>query len=153
MNQNEMAAGLRMALRTYQNYERGEREFPVELMEPIMLGMGVNPVWLINGTGEPFIDEAHTPIHLKHGGHPVLEAAPDYATMLKQDIRNARTRVRVLLDEYGLQDAWFLEEAMLAFSQVEGIKMDHLMFLARAVRQTLDEHDKGTQDAAQKEGI
>lgn len=63
MTQTEMAKAFGVSLRSYQNYERGDSEFPVHLMSAAMR-LGIHPHWLVTGQGMPFLDAKHTPIHL-----------------------------------------------------------------------------------------
>jgi transcriptional regulator with XRE-family HTH domain len=52
LSQKAMADELRVALSTYQYYERGEREIPSDFIVRLVKRFNVNPMWLFDGSGE-----------------------------------------------------------------------------------------------------
>lgn len=53
--QAEMAGLLHLSTTGYQNYERGEREIPVVTLERARDHIGLNPDWVLDGSGEMFL--------------------------------------------------------------------------------------------------
>ena len=49
LSQEAFATALNVALRAYQNYERGEREIPATLIVALHLHFHVDPIWLLTG--------------------------------------------------------------------------------------------------------
>jgi transcriptional regulator with XRE-family HTH domain len=54
LSQKGMADRLGVALRTYQYYERGEREAPTDFTVRLMKEFNVNPIWFLSSRGEMF---------------------------------------------------------------------------------------------------
>ncbi len=52
LSQEEIAAQMGISLRAYQNYERGERPVPVELVRALSRTHGIDAEWLLSGRGE-----------------------------------------------------------------------------------------------------
>ena len=52
LSQQAFADQLGLALRTYQNYERGDRTVTKELMDALWGTFGVDPIWVMRGSGE-----------------------------------------------------------------------------------------------------
>ena len=52
LSQAAFADTLGLSLRAYANYERGEREMPVALYRALYEIYGIDPVWLLAGSGE-----------------------------------------------------------------------------------------------------
>lgn len=52
LSQQAFADQLGLALRTYQNYERGDRTITRELMDALWGTFGVDPIWVMRGTGD-----------------------------------------------------------------------------------------------------
>ena len=63
LSQTAMAKQVGLSLRAYQNYERGEREIPVALVQALYAEFKVDPVWLLTGAG-PMILEVERAQHL-----------------------------------------------------------------------------------------
>ncbi len=51
LSQADLAARLGLPLRSYQNYERGEREAPTSLVRGLYELFRVSPIWLLTGQG------------------------------------------------------------------------------------------------------
>jgi transcriptional regulator with XRE-family HTH domain len=47
----EFAERLGLSPRAYQNYERGERELPSAVLRALLFEFGVDPVWVLVGSG------------------------------------------------------------------------------------------------------
>lgn len=52
LSQTAFAQTLGLSLRAYANYERGEREAPVALFREILEQYGIDPIWLLSGSGD-----------------------------------------------------------------------------------------------------
>ena len=63
LSQTVMAQRVGLSLRAYQNYERGEREIPVALVQALYAEFKIDPVWLLTGKG-PMILETERAQHL-----------------------------------------------------------------------------------------
>ena len=55
LSQTVMAERLGLSLRGYQNYERGEREIPVVLLQALYTVFQIDPVWLLTGEGSMIV--------------------------------------------------------------------------------------------------
>lgn len=124
LNQTQMAEALGVSLRGYQNYERAEADFPVDLMGPIHR-MGVLPAWVLNGTGDPWIDEAHTPEHLR------VPTKPDHSKA--ELMERARAWVDNVLESYtDLKPFKPVYWALVEMAEVEGVDIQHVASLCQA---------------------
>lgn len=120
-SQREVADLLGLSLTGYQNYEQGGREVPVSLGRLIKTSLGVSPPWIFSGNGHPWIDEAHTPEHLR--------IAPDEVAR----VLRARERIETILEDYpALKSFELVRTALINVAGVEGIESDHLYLLASA---------------------
>lgn len=54
LSQTEMAESLGCPLRSYQNYERGERHAPLDLLRALYEEFNVCPIWFLTGKGGMF---------------------------------------------------------------------------------------------------
>lgn len=52
LSQTAFAQTLGLSLRAYANYERGEREAPVALFRAVFEQYGIDPIWLLSGSGD-----------------------------------------------------------------------------------------------------
>jgi transcriptional regulator with XRE-family HTH domain len=126
-SQSEIADAFGLSLKGYQRYERDEQEFPVRLMESLKSKLGVMPIWIFNGSGEPWIDEDHTPTHLRVPSKP----PQDEGTLLER----ARNRVMPVLLDYELTGIKAVEVALVNVAKVDGITNEHLYLLGNAFHQ------------------
>ncbi len=55
LSQTVMAERVGLSLRAYQNYERGEREIPVVLVQALYQAFQIDPVWLLTGEGSMIV--------------------------------------------------------------------------------------------------
>lgn len=58
LSQRQFADFLGISLRAYQNYERGERRVSADIARKLSEKSGVNPDWLLSGTGQMYKDNA-----------------------------------------------------------------------------------------------
>ena len=56
LSQTVMAQRVGLSLRAYQNYERGEREVPVALVQALYAEFKIDPVWLLTGKGPMILE-------------------------------------------------------------------------------------------------
>jgi transcriptional regulator with XRE-family HTH domain len=54
LSQTEFSGSMGIPLRTYQNYERGDRSASQQLIHALLSTFGVDPVWLLTGQGEMY---------------------------------------------------------------------------------------------------
>jgi len=59
LSQAEMADRVRISLRAYQNYERGEREVPLALVHALYEEFKIDPIWLLTGAGSMILADNH----------------------------------------------------------------------------------------------
>lgn len=85
-SQAEMAGVLHISLRGYQNYERGEREIPVVTLERAQEHFGLNPDWMLDGTG-PMLNKSD------------LQPGPDLAFDAQLLLQALRPLILVVLQE------------------------------------------------------
>lgn len=52
LTQTEFAEKLGLSPRAYQNYERGEREIPIQLVQSLHDVFKIDPLWVLSGTDE-----------------------------------------------------------------------------------------------------
>lgn len=55
LSQSAIATALNIPLRSYQNYERGEREAPITLIRSLYEKFNICPLWIITGIGNMHI--------------------------------------------------------------------------------------------------
>ena len=51
LSQRQFADFLGISLRAYQNYERGERKIPADIVRKLVDKSDINPIWLLSGSG------------------------------------------------------------------------------------------------------
>ena len=107
-SQQEFAAALELSLTGYQNYERGDRETPPDVMQRAETKLGIRAAWLGTGTGEPFSDADSTPAHLRTVRDADTQAIHSQVLAAYQA---ARPVVKSLLTEHGVTSD-LLEEAL-----------------------------------------
>lgn len=76
LSQTEYAASLGVSLSAYQNYERGQRTVPTEVLKGLVWKYDVNLIWLISGRG---------PEHLVPGSSIDSEAFGKILSKLESD--------------------------------------------------------------------
>ena len=84
LSQTVMAQRVELSLRAYQNYERGEREIPVALVQALYAEFKIDPVWLLTGKGPMILEVGRAP-HLDQALlDQVVEAVERFETGLKK---------------------------------------------------------------------
>jgi transcriptional regulator with XRE-family HTH domain len=107
--QKEMAKRMCLSLRSYQNYERGERGIPVVLVHALYEKFNVDPVWLLIGTGS-MIPYQRKCLLLDHIADPVdlFEASMEkvldtYETTITTELFSVRLDDKARIEELIVQ--------------------------------------------------
>lgn len=113
--QVEMARAIEVSPRTYQNYERGEREVSATVVRSIYRAFAIDPIWLLDGEpGAPKVRQPEPDIDLLQ---VILEEIErKLGAMKKQLVPIKKARLAALLyDHFRSQpqpDAAFIERAI-----------------------------------------
>lgn len=102
-SQADMAIKVGLPLRSYQNYERGEREAPIVLVRALYELFDVSPVWLLTGQGVMLETKGQNE-RLDTGLlQQVIEAVENFAVSLPQPLSiDHKSRLIALLYEKSL---------------------------------------------------
>lgn len=145
----DFAAELGVARSTLIRYESNERPPDADFLRTLYTTRGVNPTWVVTGIGRVFSQEAAP---TGAGDQLLAEVGGGYSVDgLRQRIHAARVQAKAVMEVNGLSDAWYFEEALVALGQIEGVTLDHLQFLSRAVCQLLAERAAPSADEAHVE--
>tara|TARA_R110001592_G_scaffold91274_1_gene267350 strand:- start:3415 stop:3861 length:447 start_codon:yes stop_codon:yes gene_type:complete len=103
LSQAEMAGQVGIPLRTYQNYERGEREASLTLVRALHDIFNVSPLWLLCNKGEMFVVTEPYQRFDNMLLQQVVEAVEKFTTGLPQSIStDHKARLITLLYEKSL---------------------------------------------------
>lgn len=116
LTQNAMADALGITARTFQNYERGEREISATVVKRLYQQFGIDPVWLLmDGDGPP---------------RQYVEALnADLLTVTIEEVERCLNRQKLKLDP-----AKKAELVSLIYQHFAGTQQPDLAFIDRAVR-------------------
>lgn len=103
LSQKDFAAKLKVSLRAYQSYERGEREVSAMLVRALFIAFQVEPVWLLLGAEKPptETDDDGTITVDKQLFLEVLNRLEDYAQQHHVPILGADKLGRLAMIVYG----------------------------------------------------
>lgn len=102
-SQAEMAAQVGLPLRSYQNYERGERETPVVLVRALYQLFRISPIWLLTGQGTMLAPLEQSPRPDTALLQQVIEAVEKFSSDLPQQLSiDHKSRLIALLYEKSL---------------------------------------------------
>lgn len=139
-SQEEMGVSLGLATKTYQRYERGERELPAAVVDRAWDEFGVNPDWLWDGRGEMF--SRRRQVVPGRDFLPGAEAAPgaaldDTPSGLRRSV-DAAGVVHAALDAAGIEAGMALKLALRMLVERHGVTGETLSDLALALREELE---------------
>jgi transcriptional regulator with XRE-family HTH domain len=86
LSQTAMSELTGTSLRAYQNYERGEREFPVDLLRALYESLKVDPVWVMTGAGPMILENKSSGSKESQLLDRVIAAVAEYKSMPKRTV-------------------------------------------------------------------
>lgn len=100
LSQTEMSEKAGVSLRAYRNYEYGEREATIPLVQSLYETLDISPIWLMTGQGS-MLEEAGKGRKLdNHLLQQVIEAVENFASDLPNSLSvDHKSRLIVLLYE------------------------------------------------------
>lgn len=98
LSQSAFAAELNLAYRSYQNYERGDREAPIALIKALFEKFNINPLWLIAGKSTMHIEATNREDSIDASLlEKLINSVEEFSTELPKPLRNDHKSMLIAL--------------------------------------------------------